>query len=482
VPGKGPRDAADDALGQLVERLTVSHHRRRLEHVGSTSAIDPPSGGWAEGHPPPRPGNAVEVLIDGADALRAMAVAIAEARSHVHITGWHGTPTFALTRDDRPIILKELLAEVAARIPVRVLIWAGVPLPVMQPWRAEVRKLRDQLIAGNPIQCALDARERPMHCHHEKTIVIDDRLAFVGGIDLTNFHGDRWDTQEHRPRGAVGWHDVAARIAGPAVQDVAENFAMRWRAITGEVLPPVATPPSAGDIELQVVRTVPDGMYPLLPRGDFRILESYLRALRGAQRFIYLENQFLWSPEILEVLRDKLARPPTPDFRLLLVLPAKPNSGGDDTRGQLGTLVQADRDGGRLLACTLYAIGGEKDWPIYVHAKVGVVDDAWMTVGSANLNEHSLFNDTEMNLVTPDSHLAQQTRLRLWAEHLQRPFSEVAGDPVNVIDRLWKPMAEEQAERRKRGERATHRLSTLPGVSRRSGLLLGPLQGLVVDA
>src|SRR4029077_19242506 len=85
-----------------------------------------------------------------------------------------------------------------------------------------------------------------MHCHHEKTIVIDDRIAFVGGIDLTNFRADRWDTEDHEPRGAVGWHDVAARIAGPAVRDVAENFAMRWQAITGETLPPVATPSSAG--------------------------------------------------------------------------------------------------------------------------------------------------------------------------------------------------------------------------------------------
>jgi phosphatidylserine/phosphatidylglycerophosphate/cardiolipin synthase-like enzyme len=321
-----------------------------------------------------------------------------------------------------------------------------------------------------------------MHCHHEKTIVIDDRVAFVGGIDLTNFKADRWDTQNHPPRGAVGWHDVAARIEGPAVQDVAENFSMRWQAITGERLPPVVAPSPVGDVELQVVRTVPDGMYPQLPRGDFRILESYLRALRAAQRFIYLENQFLWSPEILAVLREKLTRPPTPDFRLVLVLPAKPDTGGDDTRGQLGTLVQADGDGGRLLACTLYAIGGDKDWPIYVHAKVGIVDDAWMTIGSANLNEHSLFNDTEMNVVTHDTRLAQQTRLRLWSEHLQRPVSEVSGDPIAVIDRLWKPIAQEQAERRKRGERATHRLTTLPGVSRRSRLLLGPLQGLVLDA
>src|SRR6266853_2321618 len=467
MPGKSPRDSADDALGQLVERLATSHHRRRLERVRWATAIDPPPGGWAEAEPPPRQGNALTVLVDGSEALEAMAEGIAGAQSHVHITGWHITPTFALTRGERRIVLKELLAEVAARIPVRVLIWAGVPLPVMQPWRADVRKVRDELTAGKQIQCALDARERPLHCHHEKTIVIDDRIAFVGGIDLTNFHADRWDTQDHKARGAVGWHDVAAHIAGPAVQDVAENFAMRWQAITGEGLPPVATPSPAGDIELQVVRTVPDGMYPQLPRGDFRILESYLRGLRAAQRFIYLENQFLWSPEILEVLREKLANPPTPDFRLVLVLPAKPDNGADDTRGQLGTLVQADGDGGRLLACTLYAIGGEKDWPVYVHAKVGIVDDAWMTIGSANLNEQSLFNDTEMNLVTYDAGLAQQTRLRLWAEHLRRPVNELMGDPIAVIDSLWKPIAREQAERRTRGQRATHRLTMLPGISRR---------------
>ena len=482
MPARSPRDAADNALGRLVERMSTSHHRRRLARVSWTTATDPPPGGWAAGGPPPRPGNALTVLIDGADALQAIAVAIAEARSYVHITGWHITPTFAMTRGERPVVLKALLAEVAARIPVRVLIWAGVPVPVMQPWRGDVRNVRDQLIAGTRIQCALDARERPMHCHHEKTILIDDRIAFVGGIDLTNFNGDRWDTPAHPPRGAVGWHDVAARIAGPAVQDVAENFAMRWEATTGEKLPAVAPPPPAGEIELQTVRTVPDGMYPQLRRGEFRILESYLRALRAAQRFIYLENQFLWSPEILAVLREKLARPPTPDFRLVLVLPARPDTGGDDTRGQLGTLVQADGGGGRLLACTLYTIGGEKDWPVYVHAKVGIVDDAWMTIGSANLNEHSLFNDTEMNLVAHDAAQVQQTRLRLWAEHLQRPVNEVGADPIAVIDGMWKPIASEQAERRKRGERATHRLALLPGVSRRSRLLLGPLQGLVIDA
>ena len=108
---KSPRDVADDALGQLVERLSTSHHRRRLAHVGWTTTIDPPPGGWAEGGASPRPGNALTVLIDGADALQAMAMAIAEARSHVHVTGWHITPNFALTRGEQPIVLKELLAQ-----------------------------------------------------------------------------------------------------------------------------------------------------------------------------------------------------------------------------------------------------------------------------------------------------------------------------------------------------------------------------------
>ena len=83
-----------------------------------------------------------------------------------------------------------------------------------------------------------------------------------------------------------------------------------------------------------------------------------------------------------------------------------------------------------------------------MHAKVGIVDDAWITVGSANLNEHSLFNDTEMNIVIRDAVLVRKTRLRLWAEHLDKPVAEIDGDTTEVIDRLWKPIAANQAHGR----------------------------------
>jgi phosphatidylserine/phosphatidylglycerophosphate/cardiolipin synthase-like enzyme len=480
VTGRGLL-AAECLLGELVSRQICAHHERRLRRLGWSRAFEPPDGGWAEGEPPPRRGNAIEILVDGGEALPTIAHALRTARSHVHLAGWYFTPDFALVRDGEQVVLRELLAELAERIDVRILVWAGAPLPLFHPSREEVRRMRDELTRGTRIQCRLDSRERPLHCHHEKAIVIDDRLAFVGGIDLTDQSGDRYDVNAHPTRGSRGWHDATTRIEGPAVADVAEHFRMRWHEVTGETLPPVASSRSAGDVELQIVRTIPEKIYDSVPRGDFRILESHIGAFRRAQRFIYVENQFLWSPEIARVLGDKLADPPTDDFRMVFVLPSKPMSGDDDTRGVLAELVEIDDDKGHLLACTIYARAGERADPIYVHAKICIVDDRWLTIGSANLNEHSLFNDTEMNVVAHDPELAVQTRRQLWSEHLELQADELPDDPVQAIDELWRPISEEQHERRLDGKPLTHRLVRLPHVSRRSARLLGPLNGIVVD-
>jgi phosphatidylserine/phosphatidylglycerophosphate/cardiolipin synthase-like enzyme len=164
----------------------------------------------------------------------------------------------------------------------------------------------------------------------------------------------------------------------------------------------------------------------------------------------------------------------------VVVLPVKPNSGNDDTRGQLGILLAADAGADRFLACTLYQ-RGEGGGPVYVHAKLGIVDDRWLTIGSANLNEHSLFNDTEMNVVTHDATLARATRLALWSEHLGRPASELEGDPAEIVDRIWCPLAHEQLDRHRRGLSLVENVMLLPHVSRRSNALLGPINGLLVD-
>src|SRR5204862_4530965 len=142
---------------------------------------------------------------------------------------------------------------------------------------------------------------------------------------------------------------------GPTVADVADHFRLRWREVTGEDLPAPPEPTDVGSHEVQVVRTVPNGVYEGVPQGDFRILESYLRALRAAERLVYLESQFLWSPEVVVVLAEKLRRPPCDDFRVIALLPAEPNNGADDSRGQVGVLINADKecdDTTRFLACT----------------------------------------------------------------------------------------------------------------------------------
>jgi phosphatidylserine/phosphatidylglycerophosphate/cardiolipin synthase-like enzyme len=470
----------DRAVGGGVTGAVRRHHARRLERIGS-DALRCPAGGWARDAPLPRDGNDIQSLIDGEVALGRMVEDIRGAVSHVHMTGWFLSPGFVLEPGDPPVVARDLLADAAARVDVRVLLWAGAPLPVFQPSRRTVRAVRDELLRAGRVQCALDSRERPLHCHHEKSIVIDDRIAYVGGIDLTFLAGDRRDSTRHPARAALGWHDATTRIRGPLVADVAAHFKLRWDSVTGERLDPPKPQLAAGEVTAQVVSTCPERVYPALPRGAFGILESYVRALRSARRLIYLESQYLWSPEIVAVLVDKLRNPPNDRLRVVLVLPVKPKGGGDDTRGALAELMDADAGNNRILACCLFARTCHAADPIYVHAKIGIVDDRWLTIGSANLNDHSLFNDTELNIVTHDPKLARDTRLALWAEHLECTLAEVDGDPADVVDRRWRPTAEEQLRRRREGKPLTRRLVRLDHVSRRTARLLGPLQGLIVD-
>ncbi len=480
-----PLNRIDDLVGDRIERAIHAHHARRLRRRGSAGAIDPVADGWATtASSAPRPGCVVEPLVDGSEALPRIAAAISSARSHVHLAGWHFDPGFRL--EEGGPALRELLAEAAGRVDVRVLAWAGAPLPLFHPDRREVRDARDELVRGTRISMALDAKERPFHCHHEKLVVVDDETAFVGGIDLTGLGGDRLDASDHPRRGGLGWHDTAARLEGPVVADVARHFLMRWRAVADENAPEPTESAAAdgGGVEVQLVRTVPERLYDPLRQGEWSILESYLRALRAAERLVYLESQFLWAPEVTFVLAEKLRRPPSDDFRVIALLPAHPNNGADDSRGQVGLLIDADKDSGddttRFLACTLYQ-PGPGGQPVYVHSKAAVIDDGWLTIGSANLNGHSFFNDTETNVVVRDPALVREARLRLWEEHLERPRAEIDGDPARVFDELWKPLAQERYDRRKRDGWADGKLTLLPQVSRRSEALWGPLNGLFVD-
>jgi phosphatidylserine/phosphatidylglycerophosphate/cardiolipin synthase-like enzyme len=471
----------DRALGDGLEWTLRRHHRRRLTKLGWGGAFEPSDGPWVTGHTPERAGNALAVHVDGEEAFNAISKAIRSARSFVHLAGWHMEPDFILNEQTGET-LEDLLVEAGSMVDVRILLWGGAPLPPpFRPRRAEAKELAARLSSHEGVQLAIDSKERLLHCHHEKIVVVDGQLAFVGGFDFTALGASRLDNSRHPPREPMGWHDATFEIRGPLVADVAQHFALRWQGVTGKSLEETPAPAPAGDVVAQLVRTVPEQVYEAWPKGDFTLLATYIRALRDARSFIYLENQFLWSSEIVRILADKLARPPSEDFRLLVLLPSKPLTGKDDTLGQLALLAEADEDRGRFLACTLYGRDDDETSPVYIHAKVGIVDDAWLTIGSGNLNNHSLFNDSEVNVVTCDPELALDTRLRLWAEHLELPRDQVDGDPAEVMDNVWQPVALDQFQRREAGRPMTRRVARLPHVSKRSKRLLGPLQTFLVD-
>jgi phosphatidylserine/phosphatidylglycerophosphate/cardiolipin synthase-like enzyme len=478
--GKDVLRASALAVGSGIERVVSSHHRRRLRKVGWEHAFDQTELGFSSGATyEPRAGNKVEVLIDGSAYLPRLADEIAAAESHVHLLGWCFSPELHMTREEEPVVLRNLLSDAARRIDVRLLVWEGAPFPVFRPTKWDVQSYLKIFIRGTKIQAETDSCVRLKYSHHEKVVVIDDRVAFVGGIDLTLDGGDPFDTPKHPSHGRLGWHDAAVRIEGPAVTDVANHFRLRWRGPGEERLPEPARQKPRGDVELQIARTIPERVFVTLPQGDFSVFESYTRALRSAERFVYLENQFLWSPEIVAILVDRLRDPPSEDFRVVAVLPARPKDGADVSRGAVSALIDADSGHERFLACTLYARTGPLRDLVYVHSKIGIVDDRWLTIGSANLNERSMFNDSEVNVVTLDERLARGTRLRLWEEHLET--SEVDADPIQVIDELWRPTAKKQLENLEAGRPLEHRLVMLPGVSRRARRISGVVKARVYD-
>jgi len=212
-----------------------------------------------------------------------------------------------------------------------------------------------------------------------------------------------------------------------------------------------------------VVRTIPADVYAAVRRGEFGIHHTYLSAFKNARRFIYIENQYLWSPQVMDVLIEQMQRPRTEPFRIVIVLPAGAHSGKWDNDQHVKRLRSVDGGRGIVSVYALYASGPSAGMqafryrPVYVHAKVAIIDDEWLTVGSANLNNRGLITDSELNVVVQDHELAARLRVDLWAEHLALPFDEVEQtDAIELIDHAWRSRAQENATiqcRMDRGDR-----------------------------
>jgi phosphatidylserine/phosphatidylglycerophosphate/cardiolipin synthase-like enzyme len=453
----------DRALAPL-HRLAHGRHADMIEQERQRLTQQPrDEDAWWAGEPrwypdgtPPRRYNRVTPLIDGAHYLPTLRQTLADAQSYVYIAGWCLTPLIPLDRADPPQVLEtrllDLLAARAQRIPVRILLWSGAPA-LIQPTIRQVRAVQREVeAAGGNMQCRLDHTAPFTHCHHQKAVVIDGQHAFVGGMDLTTFQGDRWDHSGHPLRGSVNWHDVQLHLEGEIVADVEHNFRQRWTAVTGDGALPHRDPEAAPgwDVPAQIVRTIPKGEYPFAPAGEHGIHHAFVELFRRAERLVYIENQYLWAPAIMAALEEAVTRPHAEPFRIVIVLPARAYSGKWDNDRHVERLRKADGGRGIVSVYCPYASGlssGVTPFtyrPVYVHAKVAIVDDEWTMVGSANLNDRGLATDSEIDALVHYPMLARDLRLHLWAEHLAMPLEEVAQADIRTLaDHVWPERAAE---------------------------------------
>jgi phosphatidylserine/phosphatidylglycerophosphate/cardiolipin synthase-like enzyme len=351
---------------------------------------------------------------------------------------------------------------VSKGVQVNVLIWSSSELFS----HCDPKAAHEQLTQVG-VSCILDDSaygmlHRPVESLHQKIAIVDGTHAFVGGIDmLIELSGDydRWDTHFHHYSSALrsnkenrtphNWHDAHALIEGPAVGDVERNFRQRWNDVVrrhgwdSQLLVPEHPMPSPLESTslVQVARTIPVLTYSFASEDGIQgIAQLYANALSNAQRFVYLENQYFWTHAFFGIDRPRLGAD-SPDMErnlrelaaalqrgatVALVLPDHPNVGRAFTDAGLALLRAAAPEAaaqGRIQAFCLAASaeidGAELYRPIYVHAKVTIVDDLWSTVGSANLNNRGMRDDTEMNVATLDAELARGLRMLLWAEHLE---------------------------------------------------------------
>lgn len=386
----------------------------------------------------------VGFLVDAASYFAAFADAVRQARHSIFIIGWDIDSRIALVRGTNGTEsrkLGEFLSDAVARkrgLHAYVLIWDFAMiyalerefLPVFKlGWRTHPR-LHFHLDGNHPVGAS----------HHQKIVVIDDKLAFAGGIDLTKC---RWDTPEHLGRDSRRYdpgcsryspfHDVQMAVDGDAAAALGELARERWRRATGRTpvraKPTGDTPWPAGltpgleNALIGISRTEPAHRgYP-----EIREVEAlHFDTIRAARRTIYIENQYLTSSAIGELLAARLKDRNGPE--VVIVLPLK-SSGWleentmDALRARtLRRLREADRFG-RLRVCYPTADGSGSSW-INVHSKVTVIDNRFLRIGSANLSNRSMGFDTECDLSieaedNPDARNAIVAfRNRLLAEHL----------------------------------------------------------------
>lgn len=367
--------------------------------------------------------------------------------------------------DDGPDRLGDFVLWLADRSPglqIRLLRWDTGALKAMFRGRNLYTILRWKAHAR--ITLRLDGKHPLASSHHQKIVVIDDSIAFCGGIDMTL---GRWDSRRHLDddpgrRGPDGkmyppWHDATSAFDGAAAVAMGDLARDRWLAASGEDLPrpgphpgcwPEALKPDFRDVDLAVARTIPE-MDDVEPEHEIEAV--YLELIAGARRVIYAESQYFASRAIARAIGLRLAEADGPE--VVIVNPVSSegwleSKAMDSARARLVEALRRLDHHGRLRIYHALTDAGDE---IYIHAKVMVVDDDWLRVGSSNFNNRSMRLDTECDVILsaggdPDRQ-AQITALRndLLAEHLGVEADEVSqavathGSLIGAIEALRRP-------------------------------------------
>jgi phospholipase D1/2 len=394
----------------------------------------------------------VKFLIDGAAYFSALADALEQARESILIVGWDFDSRICLRfeahpRNAPPNLGAYLNSLVARRrsLHVHILVWDFAMIfaldretsPFFGPgWRRHPR-VHFHMDGIHPIGAS----------HHSKIVVIDDAVAFVGGLDLAK---GRWDTPDHRPQDSrrvdcqgvflPPHHDVQVAVAGDCAAALGELVRNRWRRACGQRLRapsvhndswPASLTPDLTQINVAIARTEPEYA------GDkaTREIEALFQdAIAAAQRSIYVENQYLSSAAVAEALEKRLREPAGPE----IVIVTSQGSPGwlesatmDVVRARLvKRLCAADQHRRLRIFCPI--VDGDAKECMSVHAKLLVIDNRFVLVGSANLSNRSMGFDTECGLAldADDNRDMQQAitlfRNSLLAEHLGTTPENVA--------------------------------------------------------
>lgn len=416
---------------------------------------------------------AAGILVDACDYYRAFFDAAMRAQRSIVIAGWEFHSRVPLLRgdeekeagvDSRFLPFLNFLCERNPDLQIRLLAWDfGLVYFWAREWNQDFRFNQ----RSHPrIQFRFDDRHPIGGSHHQKFVVVDNEVAFVGATD---FCWGRWDDRRHAVTNALrdgaarkpAQHEVQAWFAGPAAARVSELFLQRWVASGGDPFPlpparsfaPWVTFGASLAIEARDValsRTQGQTLVPVQPPIR-EIRRLHTDAIEAAEEFIYIENQYYSSKDVQEALIRRMRKADRPKLDIVFLLPKRPKTLGETLSmgfAQMDMLRELDEvadetghDLGVYYSVSLAPDAAEV--PRYIHSKILDVDDRLFTVGSANTNNRSLGLDTELNVAWESDDAAfiesvERARSSLLVEHVGRPMRELRlrRGLVRVLDRV----------------------------------------------